>query len=111
MVLPEVVDYETRRVYEHRGMRRYTSRLDDLGETLTYQPLSTPAMRRAARLWGEARRSGRKTASDQALDIDMILCAQAQLLDVPEHALVVATTNVKHLVPFVEAAVWRDIEP
>ena len=111
VVLPEVVDYETRRVYEHRGMARYARRLDDLVETLTYQPLNTVAMRRAARLWGEARRSGQKTASDRALDVDVILCAQAQLLEVAEHALVVATTNVRHLAPFVDAAEWEAIEP
>lgn len=112
VVLPEIVDYETRRVYEHRGMVRYARRLDDLVAALTYQPLSTPIMRRAARLWGEARRSGQKTASDVALDIDMILCAQAQALDVPVgHRLVVATTNVKHLVPFVPAEPWRAIDP
>ena len=89
VVLPEIVDYETRRVYEHRGMARYARRLDDLVETLTYQPLSTVAMRRAAWLWGEARRSGQKTASDRALDVDVILCAQAQLhradAGMPEH--------------------------
>lgn len=115
IVLPEVIDYETRRVYIHRGMTRYTRRLDDLHDILVYQPISTGAMVRAAELWAEARRSGRKTASDQALDVDVILCAQAQLIEqalgMPEHPLVVATTNVRHLAPFVAAAEWGEIEP
>lgn len=111
VVLPEIVDYETRRVFEHRGMVRYAKRLDDLADTLTYQPLDTVTMRHAARLWGEARRSGRKTASDRTLDIDVILCAQALQLQHPDHALVVATTNVKHLSPFVNAAQWEAIKP
>lgn len=111
VVLPEIVDYETRRVYLHRGMTRYIRRLDDLHGILFYQPLATETMLRAAELWGEARRSGRKTASDRALDIDVILCAQAQQLQHPDHALVVATTNVKHLAPFVSAAPWESISP
>ena len=115
VILPEIIDYETRRVYLHRGMTRYTRRLDDLHDILVYQPISTGAMVRAAELWGEARRLGQKTASDRALDVDVILCAQAQLLEqalgVPEHPLVVATTNVRHLRPFVDAAEWEAIEP
>ena len=111
VVLPEIVDYETRRAYLHRRMARYTRRLDDLHDILFYQPLSTEAMRLAAELWAEARRSGRKTAPDHALDIDVILCAQARLLQAPEAAVVVATTNVKHLAPFVSAARWESIRP
>jgi hypothetical protein len=110
IVLPEIVDYETRRVYEHRGMTRYVRRLDDLVDALIYQPLSTPIMRRAAQLWGEARRAGQKTARDEALDIDMVLCAQVQLLlEGRQDELVVATTNVRHLAPFVPATAWREI--
>ncbi len=110
VVLPEIVDYETRRVYEHRQMTRYAQRLDALHDVLTYLPLTTAAMRQAARLWGEARRTGRKTADDRSLDVDMILCAQAQGLP-EELSAVVATTNPEHLRPFVEAERWEHIDP
>jgi predicted nucleic acid-binding protein len=110
IVLPEIVDYEVRRVYLHRQMPRYLRRLDDLIRGVFYQPLTTPIMHRAAELWAEARRAGRKTSSDAALDVDMILCAQAQALTHPGVRVVVATRNVRHLSPFVEAAEWHEIQ-
>ena len=110
--MPEIVDYETRRAFLHREKVHHTRGLDDLHTILLYLPITTSAMIRAAELWAEARKIGRKTASDAALDIDMIVCAQAQiLLDGREDEWVVATTNVRHLAPFVPAKVWREIAP
>ncbi len=46
-------------------------------------------------------------ASDKAIDGDMILAGQALTFGSPD--VVVATTNVDHLTPWVSAAEWRDI--
>jgi hypothetical protein len=66
-------------------------------------------MRLAAQLWADARRMGRPTAADAALDGDVILAAQARALG-EEAALpvTVVTTNVAHLSLFVRAALWRE---
>lgn len=112
IILPEIVDYETRRALLHRNKADHLLRLDALHEAVLYLPITTPSMTRAAELWAKARKIGRKTASDKALDIDMILCAQAQvLLGAPDDTLVVATTNVRHLMPFIPAKTWREISP
>lgn len=61
---PEITDYETRRGLLHLALRsgRSTTRslhhLDQLGSLLTYLPLTTPVMRRAARLWADGRFRG-----------------------------------------------------
>jgi len=66
------------------------------------------AMRRAAELWALARGSGQPTASDHALDGDVILAAQALSLNTP---VVVATGNPSHLTRFVPAELWSNITP
>jgi hypothetical protein len=63
----------------------------------------------AADFWAQARRQGRKTADNKALDGDVILAAQASLLTHLGDNIVVATTNVKHLSLFVDARLWQDI--
>lgn len=66
-------------------------------------------MLRAAELWARARNIGKPTASDPALDVDMILAAQAALLIDDGDSVMVATTNVSHLALFVPAALWQEI--
>ena len=66
-------------------------------------------MRRAAELWAQARQQGQATASDNTIDVDMILVAQALALGSPD--VVIATTNVGHLSRFVGAELWRNISP
>lgn len=61
--------------------------------------------------WAPARRRGRKTADDAALDADMILAAQAVVTVAaqPADSAIIATTNLRHLELFVNAQHWRDI--
>jgi predicted nucleic acid-binding protein len=74
-----------------------------------YLPLTTQAMRRAAELWALVRQQGRPTASDKAIDGDVILAAQA--LTIGSSSVVVATTNVGHLSRLVAAELWQSIQP
>ncbi len=63
----------------------------------------------AAQLWAEARLRGRPTAEPSALDGDVILAAQAILLENEGYKVVIATTNVGHLSQFIDAQEWRAI--
>ena len=63
----------------------------------------------AAKLWAAARKQGRPTADRFALDIDVILAAQALGLQLPDDQYVVATDNVGHLSQFVPAKPWHEI--
>ena len=73
-----------------------------------YVPLTDNALRFAAELWAQARRSGRPTADATALDIDVLLAAQALRVG---GTPIVATTNQKHLSQFISALHWTDISP
>ena len=64
-------------------------------------------MRQAASFWAEARRQGRPTANDMALDGDVILAAQAATLGTAD--VVIATTNVAHLSRFLPSELWQNI--
>ena len=66
-------------------------------------------MDQAAVFWAQARKMGKPTASDLALDGDMILSAHAAVLSGHGYEVVVATTNVKHLELFCDARLWRTI--
>ena len=103
-IIPEIIDYELRRELIRAGKTRSLARLDSIEEDLTYLPLDTSTMLRAAELWAEARNRGVPTAAATALDIDVILAAQAE-----RASAMVATENVDHLSLFVEARSWREI--
>jgi len=108
VIVPEITDYELRRELLRAGKTASVGRLDALGQTTEYLPLTTAAMRRAAELWALARQRGQPTAGDKTIDADVILAAQALTLGV---AVVVATTNVGHLARFVPADHWQNIRP
>ena len=78
--------------------------------TLRYLPIDTATMLKAAEFWSQARQMGRPTASDKALDGDMILAAQAFLMQNGNNQVIVATTNLRHLSLFVNAREWKLIK-
>ena len=107
VIVPEISDYEVRRELLRAKKEPGLARLDALATRLEYLPLTTPAIRRAAVFWAQARQQGQPTADDKALDGDVILAAQAMTLGIAD--VVIATTNVGHLSRFAPAALWPDI--
>lgn len=51
------------------------------------------------------------TGTERELDIDVILAAQALVLEQGGDRMIVATTNPRHLSRFVDARPWQEIEP
>ncbi|MEQ9373002.1 MAG: hypothetical protein RIG63_28870 [Coleofasciculus chthonoplastes F3-SA18-01] len=109
-MLPEIADYEVRRELLRVGKVVSIRRLDQLKAAITYRPITTAVMLKAAELWAEARRRGKPTADSKALDGDVILAAQAILVEEEGNEVIVATTNVRHLSQFVDAREWRLIQ-
>ena len=107
VIIPEIADYEVRRELLRASKTKGISRLDDLAKWIEYLPITTVAMRQAAKLWAEARQQGQPTAGDKTIDGDMILVAQAITLGVQD--IVIATTNVGHLSRFITAELWQNI--
>jgi predicted nucleic acid-binding protein len=107
--VPEIADYEVRRKLIHIGATAGIRRLDQVGATLDYAPLTTDVMVLAAELWADARRAGLPTAPPDALDGDCILAAQAQWAGGAANPVTVATDNVAHLSRFVDAQLWESI--
>lgn len=110
VILPEIADYEVRRELLRANKLAGIRRLNEFKTRLQYLPLTTPMMLKAAELWAAARRSGMPTADPKALDGDVILAAQAMLVEKNGLMVVVATTNVGHLSRFVDAREWQAIE-
>ena len=107
--LPEIADYELRRKLLHliskgQSTSKSINRLNSLGRLLDYLPLDTEVMHHAADLWAQCRSRGWPLSSEQALDGDVILAAQAQIV-----GGMIATTNRKHLEILVPAKGWEEI--
>jgi predicted nucleic acid-binding protein len=107
IIVPEIADYEVRRELWRANKARGIQRLDQLGQLLEYLPLTTAAIRQAARFWARARQQGQPTAGDKTIDGDMILAGQAATLDTDD--LVIATTNVGHLGRYAPADLWQNV--
>lgn len=84
VIIPEIADYELRRELLRANKTKEIARLDELVRFLEYLPITTAAMREAARFWARARQQGQPTAGDKTIDGDMILVAQAVTLAVPD---------------------------
>ena len=73
VAVPEIADYELRRELIRANKVEGLERLDALNDALTYLPITTAIMRKAAQFWAEARNQGKPTALMEALDADVIL--------------------------------------
>ena len=71
--------------------------------------LNTGVMFSSAEFWARARRLGKPTASDKALDGDVILMAQAAFVSRCGYRVQIATTNVGHPPLFADARLWSEI--
>jgi predicted nucleic acid-binding protein len=108
--IPEIADYEVRRELLRANLLKSVRRLDHLTQTLEYIPIQTDTMLLAANLWAEIRKRGQPTADPKALDGDVILAAQAQILANETAEVIIATTNVGHLIRFATVLNWQDID-
>jgi predicted nucleic acid-binding protein len=110
VVVPGIVYYEIKRELLRANKSFGIARLDAFVNATPdrYLPLTDDALRFGAELWARARQAGRPTADATALDIDVLLAAQAHRIG---NSALVATTNPKHLSQFVPALPWTDINP
>ncbi|MBR8840049.1 MAG: hypothetical protein DSM106950_40140 [Stigonema ocellatum SAG 48.90 = DSM 106950] len=97
--VPEIADYEIRREMLRLGKQKSLERLDALGQVCLI-PLTLETMRKAAELWAWVRNQGQPTASNDSLDGDVILAAQAILQKKVFDEVIVVTTNLKHISRF-----------
>jgi hypothetical protein len=109
VLVPGISDYELRREMLLVGSIKGIVKLNDLRNAIGFAPITIAVMDQAATFWAQARKMGKPTASDPALDGDMILSAHASLITAQGHQVIVATTNVKHLDLFCVANLWTDI--
>ena len=109
IVVPEIADYEVRRELLRADKARGIQRLDLIKTTFAYMPITTAVMLRAAQFWAQARKTGKSTADNAAIDADVILAAQAAILIDEGSDTVIATSNPRHLSLFTPAAEWQSI--
>jgi predicted nucleic acid-binding protein len=112
LYVPEIVDYELRRKLLHIAHRRHHGRkwaleaiahLDEL-VAVGYIALTTDTMRLAAALWAQTRAEGQLRASEESLDVDVILAAQAR-----QARGQIVTTNERHFRGIAEVFDWRTL--
>jgi predicted nucleic acid-binding protein len=111
IMVPAIVYYEVKRELLRAEKAFGLARLDAFINAAPdrYVPLSDDALRLAAKLWAKARQAGQPTADAKALDIDVIIAAQALSFGAASFDVVIATTNPKHLAQFVTASHWSEI--
>lgn len=110
IVIADIIEYELRRELYRLNASAKLVRLDYLLNQLRRVEVSHDAWIKAAEFWATVRRSGRPTASPDALDSDAILAGVAAPIG-PPAGVVVATTNVRHLARFpgIMALTWDQI--
>ena len=125
VLLTDLTDFEVRRellrLLETAILRQDNSRrlgvmaklrrLDDLHRSLTPVSVDSRSWRKAAEFWAGVRVMGKPTASPDALDGDAILAAVAATIGGAGNEVIIATTNVGHLMRFpgVDARMWETI--
>lgn len=110
VLVPEVTNYEARRELLRAGRAAGIRILDELKARIGYEPIRTETMVLGAEYWASARRRGRPTACDDSLDADMILVAQAGLLQSATIEVIIASDNIRHLSLFADARPWQEID-
>jgi hypothetical protein len=78
IILPEIGDYEVRRkliqlIRKQQASPKSLERLDALVQTLSYLPLRTSTLRRAAELWASARIERPSVASERAAECPKLI--------------------------------------
>lgn len=113
VVVPAIAYYETLRELERLKATAQISRMRAFCRAVPdrYLSLTNADLDLAAKLWADIRNAGLPTASNEALDGDVILAAQTLSHGVPTQDLIVATTNPAHLSRFVPADQWTNIAP
>jgi predicted nucleic acid-binding protein len=98
VAIPEISDYEVRRELLRLGGegQKAIERLDRLGAALGLVPITSGAMREAARYWAEVRRRGQPTSDDRDLDADTILAGIASVAARDGDRVIIATGNQRH---------------
>lgn len=103
--VPEIADYELRRELLRQGKQKSIDRLNKLSQ-ICLIPLTPETMRKAAELWAWVRNQGKPTASNDSLDGDVILAAQAILQLKSFDQVIVVTTNLKHISRFESEGIY-----
>lgn len=116
VITSDICDYEVRRGLLLASLTNPAvqgiQNLDILPEVIDFLPLTKIVLKEAANLWAQAHSQGIQTADNKNIDADIIICAQAKVLQAenPGQYIVIASTNTKHLKRFTEAKEWRDIK-
>ncbi len=97
--VPEIADYELRRELLREHKQKSIDRLNQLSQICLIS-LTPETMRKAAELWAWIRNQGKPTASNDSLDGDVILTAQAILQLKSFDEVIVVTTNLRHISRF-----------
>ncbi|MEH2410309.1 type II toxin-antitoxin system VapC family toxin [Nostoc sp.] len=97
--VPEIADYELWRELLRQGKQKSIDRLNKLSQ-ICLIPLTPETMQKAAELWAWVRNQGKPTASNESLDGDVILAAQAIIQLKSFDEVIVITTNIKHISRF-----------
>jgi hypothetical protein len=123
VVIPEIAVYEVRRELIRQrdsakakgtahGAFAALERLTQLRREpqFTHCAIKTEAMELAAQLWANLRNEGLGSASDDSLDADVILAAQALTFIGKGDTLTIATGNAKHFRAFgIDTLPWNAI--
>jgi predicted nucleic acid-binding protein len=109
IIVPAIVYYELKRELLRAKKTFSIGRLDAFINAAPGLPLSDDALRLAAELWAQSRQAGRPTAESKALDIDVLIAAQALSSGAAPSEVVIATTNPRHLAQFINAKHWEEI--
>jgi predicted nucleic acid-binding protein len=111
VIVPAIIYYELKRELIRAKKATSVARLDAFVRAAPgrYLPLSDEALTLAAELWARARQGGLPASERAALDVDVILAAQALSFGPAPSEVIVATTNAKHFTQFVAARLWSEI--